>query len=176
MARGLWNELLWAVGVGSEFDNISPVQVAVRTVVIFLIALVLIRVGKRRFMGDYTAFDILLGLIVGSVMARAVTGAISLVNMIIIVVVLMGLHWLTATISFYWPAFERTVENDPRKLIEDGKVIREAMEKSKISDDDLLQALRERGGVEKPEDVKTAFLERDGSITVIPLEKGQDAG
>lgn len=171
MLSGLWSDLVWAVGAGSEFDNISPVQVIVRTTVIFMIALVLIRVGKRRFMGDYTAFDVLLGLIVGSVMARAVTGAISLLNLVIIVAVLMGLHWLTATASFYWPAFERTVENDPRKLIDNGEIIRDALEKSKISDKDLLQALREHGGVEKPEDVKTAFLERDGSITVIPLEK-----
>lgn len=174
MLSGLWNDLLWAIGVGSEFDNISPAQVAVRTVVVFLIALVLIRVGKRRFMGDYTAVDILLGFIVGSVMARALTGAVSMLNMVIIVVVLMGLHWLTSTVTYYWPAFGRTVENDPRKLIEDGKVIREAMKKSKISDDDLLQALREHGGVEKPEDVKKAYLERDGSITVIPMEEGRD--
>ena len=98
------------------------------------------------------------------------TGAVSLVNMTIIVVVLMGLHWLVATVSYYWPAFEKTVENDPRKLIDNGSVIRDALEKSKISDDDLLQALREHGGVEKPEQVETAYLERDGSITVIPKD------
>jgi uncharacterized membrane protein YcaP (DUF421 family) len=167
----LWNDLTWAIGAGSDFENISPVQVIFRTTVIFIVALVLIRVGKRRFMGDYTAFDILLGFIVGSVMARAVTGAVSLVNMVLIVVVLMGLHWMVATVSFYFPTFENAVENDPRKLIDNGKIDKDALAKSKISDDDLLQALREHGGVEKPEEVKTAFLERDGSITVIPIEK-----
>ncbi|HSI88732.1 MAG TPA: YetF domain-containing protein [Pyrinomonadaceae bacterium] len=171
MLSELFNDLTWAIGAGSDFENISPGQVVFRTAVIFVVALVLIRVGKRRFMGDYTAFDILLGFIVGSVMARAVTGAVSLVNMILIVVVLMGLHWLVATVSYYLPAFEKVVENDPRKLIDNGKIDRDALEKSKISDDDLLQALREHGGVEKAEDVKTATLERDGSITVIPIEK-----
>jgi len=170
MLSELWNGLTWAIGSGSEFENISPGQVVFRTTVIFVIALVLIRVGKRRFMGDYTAFDILLGFIVGSVMARGVTGAVSLVNMVIIVIVLMGLHWLVTTASFYWPGFEKTVENDPRTLIDDGKVDRDALEKSKISDDDLLQALREHGGVERPEEVSKATLERDGSITVIPKE------
>ena len=171
MLSELWNGLTWAIGSGSEFQNISPGQVVFRTAVIFVIALVLIHVGKRRFMGDFTAFDILLGFVVGSVMARGVTGAVSLVNMILIIVTLMGLHWLVATISYYWQGFEKVVEDDPRKLIENGKVDRDAMKKSKISDDDLLQALRQEGSVEKPEEVKVAYLERDGSITVIPKEK-----
>src|SRR5690606_39107840 len=124
MQSELWNDLTWAIGAGSDFANISPGQVIFRTAVIFVVALALIHVGKRRFMGDFSAFDILLGFVVGSVMARAVTGAISLVNMILVIVTLMGLHWLVATISYYWQGFENVVENDPRTLIEDGKVDR----------------------------------------------------
>ncbi len=171
MLEELWRYLTWAVGTGVEFEKMATWQVVIRTTVIFLIALVLLRFAKRRFMGDYTAFDILLGFIIGSVMARALTGAAGLLNMVVIVAVLMGLHWLVATISFHWPAFENLVENDPRRLIKDGKINEKAMKKSKISEDDLDQALRAEGNVENPDEVRSAYLERDGSITVVPKEE-----
>ena len=164
---------MWAIGAEQQYDQIALWQVVARTAVVFFIALFLIRIGKRRFMGDFSAFDILLGFIVGSVMARAVTGAISIVNMIVVVAVLLGLHWLISSISYYWAGFESAVEDNVRKLIEDGRVDQEAIQKSKLTMEDLKQALRENGGVESPEEVKAAYLERDGSITVIPKDSGR---
>jgi uncharacterized membrane protein YcaP (DUF421 family) len=60
------------------------------------------------------------------------------------------------------------IKNSERELIKDGKIQEEAMRKSKIGENDLLEALRQKGQVEKPEQVKSAYLERDGNITVIP--------
>ncbi len=167
MFETIWEQFLWLIGGQAEYDRLSAGQVVARTAVIYLIALVIIRVGKRRFMGNYSAFDILLGFIVGSVMARGITGAIRLLDMVIVVSALMILHWLIATISFYWEGFSRVVENTPRKLIVDGELQKDAMEKSKIGENDLLQALRDKANTELPEKVKTAYLERDGNITVV---------
>jgi uncharacterized membrane protein YcaP (DUF421 family) len=91
----------WLIGGGQEYERLSAVQIAARTAAVYLVALVIIRIGKRRFMGNYSAFDILLGFIVGSVMARAITGAISVLDMVLIVIVLVSLHWLIATLSVY---------------------------------------------------------------------------
>lgn len=169
--REIWNDLLWVIGFDQAFGELSIWQIIIRTIVVYVTALVLIRVGKRRFMGDYSAIDILLGFVLGSVLARGVTGAISILNMLIVVALLLGLHWLMATVSFYWPAFEKAVESSPRKLVENGKVIDEAVRKSKITNDELSQALREEGQVEDISEVNAAYLERDGSITVIPKER-----
>ncbi len=169
MAEQLWESFIWLIGGGGqEYDRRSAAQVVARTVVIYLIALAIIRIGKRRFMGNYSAFDILLGFIVGSVMARGITGAIRLLDMVIVVSVLMILHWLIATLSFYWEGFGKVVENTPRKLIIDGEIQKDAMAKSKIGEGDLLQAMRDKANLEAPEKVKVAYLERDGNITVVP--------
>lgn len=167
MLDNIWEQFVWLIGGQADYERLSVWQVVVRTAVIYLIALVIIRVGKRRFMGNYSAFDILLGFIVGSVMARGITGAIRFLDMVIVVSVLMLLHWLIATVSFYWEGFSRVVENTPRKLIVDGEMQKDAMEKSKIAENDLMQALRDRANTESPEKVKTAYLERDGNITVV---------
>lgn len=167
----IWNSLLWAIGIDQAFEGLSLWQIVARTVVVYVTALVLIRIGKRRFMGDYSAIDILLGFVLGSVLARGVTGAISIVSMLLVVVLLLGLNWLFATLSYYWSGFERAVETGPRKLIESGKVVDGALRESKITDDELDQALREHGQVEHISEVKTAYLERDGKITVIPMKR-----
>ncbi len=118
-------------------------------------------------MGDFSATDIILGFIVGSVLARGATGAITILNMLIVVSVLLGVHWAFATISYYWGGFEDVVEDDRRKLVEDGKVIQEALKASKITREELKQACRENGNVEDIDEVKAAYLERDGTITII---------
>ncbi len=163
-----WQDFIWAIG-GSEISSPIPIwQLALRTVIVYGVALFLIRVAKRRFMGGFTTFDILLGFVVGSIMSRAITGAIRLIDMIVVVSILIALHWIIAAFTYKNDKVSEYVKNSARKLIEDGKIDEDAMEESKIGKNDLLQALREKGGVEKPEEVKSAYLERDGTITVIP--------
>jgi uncharacterized membrane protein YcaP (DUF421 family) len=163
-----WQNFIWAIG-GNEVDAVIPIwQLALRTVIVYGVALFLIRVAKRRFMGGFTTFDILLGFVVGSVLSRAITGAIRFVDMIVVISILIFLHWIIAAITYKNDEVSNYVKDSKRKLIEDGKIDEDAMQESKIGKNDLLQALREKGQVEKPEEVKSAYLERDGTITVIP--------
>ena len=172
MLDSVWNNFVWLIGGGQEhFEDLSLYQVAARTFVIYLVALVIIRVAKRRFMGGYTSFDILLGFIIGSIMARAITGSMTLINMVVIVAVLVLLHWLIATVTFYFDGIGKFIKNTNRELIIDGKVQEDALRKSKIGMHDLLQALRSEANIESPDDVKVAYLERGGEITVIPKPK-----
>lgn len=166
--QGWWQDFIWAIG-GSEITTPIPIwQLALRTVIVYGVALFLIRVAKRRFMGGFTTFDILIGFVVGSILSRAITGAIRFIDMIVVVAILIALHWIIAAVTYKNDEVSDYVKNSKRKLIEEGEIIEEAMEESKIGKNDLLQALRQKGGVEKPEEVKSAYLERDGSITVIP--------
>ena len=168
MLQTWWERFIWAIG-GSEIDpNLSPGQLILRTIVIYIVGLLIIRVGKRRFMGGFTTFDILLGFVVGSVMSRAITGAVSFVDMFLVVSVLVALHWLIAIASYYSNWLSNFFKSSARKIVDNGEIIEEAMQKSKIGKNDLMQALREEANIEKIEDVKTAYIERDGNITVIP--------
>ncbi|HEX9437663.1 MAG TPA: YetF domain-containing protein, partial [Candidatus Limnocylindria bacterium] len=55
----------------------------------------------------------------------------------------------------------------PALLIHDGAVIPENLRRERIDEDELMQALREHG-VDDIRSVKTAVLEVDGTISVIP--------
>lgn len=168
MLENLWENLIWAIG-GREIDAVIPVwQLVLRTIFVYATALFLIRIAKRRFMGGFTTFDILIGFIVGSVLSRAITGSIRFLDMIVVVLVLIVLHWILATITYHFDRVGSIVKDSERELIKDGEIQEEAMRRSKIGKNDLLEALRKDGNVENPENVKSAYLERDGSITVIP--------
>lgn len=164
-----WQDFIWAIG-GGEINSPIPIwQLVLRTIVVYCVALLIIRVAKRRFMGGFSTFDILLGFVVGSILSRAITGTISFAAMFFIVSVLVIMHWIIAVIGYYAGSFiSQTVKNSARRLVKDGEMLEDEMRKSKLGKNDLMQAVRNKGNVESLENVKSAYLERDGSITVIP--------
>lgn len=56
----------------------------------------------------------------------------------------------------------------PLVLVNEGKVLKQRMDKSRISESDILQAAREKQGLERMDQIKYAVLERTGEISIIP--------
>lgn len=158
----------WMIGADEDFSKLSYLQMTLRTIIVYGVALIMIRIGKRRFLGGYSAFDILMGFVVGSIMSRAITGRESFFSAILVILTLMAIHYAISYLTYHFSDASKFIKNSERQLIKNGEVDREAMMLSKLGDNDLLQALRQKGGVESIDKVESAFLERDGSITVIP--------
>jgi uncharacterized membrane protein YcaP (DUF421 family) len=68
---------------------------------------------------------------------------------------------------FKW--LRQTVTGTPTLLMHDGEVLDANMRRDAITQDDLLQAVREHQ-LDDLDDVKQAVLEVDGTISVIPYE------
>ncbi|MDQ3634946.1 MAG: DUF421 domain-containing protein [Acidobacteriota bacterium] len=158
----------WAIGSEQDYAKLTTLQMILRTVIVYGVALALIRIGKRRFLGGYTAFDILMGFVVGSIMSRTITGREDFFSAILVIATLMAIHYVISYITYYSSNASEVLKNSDRQLIKNGELDRQAMQDSKLGDNDLLQAMRQKGSVQKIEEVEAAFLERDGSITVIP--------
>src|SRR5215468_6740735 len=62
------------LGLGREATELTFVQISLRGVTVFLMALIMVRCGDRRFLSQKTAFDAVLGFILASMLARAVNG------------------------------------------------------------------------------------------------------
>lgn len=168
----MWEQLsdffFWIVGGDADENQLAIGQMIVRAIIVFISALVMVRIGKRRFMGGYTALDTVMGVIIGSVLSRAINGSARLTETLGAALALVCLHWLFAALCFYSANFRTWLTGSQRELIKNGEIQWESMRKSKISEDDLMQAVRLKGGVEKLEQVESACLERGGVITVIP--------
>jgi hypothetical protein len=62
------------LGLGEEARDLSPWQMAARAVVVYLATLAIVRIGKKRFLSRASAFDVIVGIVIGSIASRAVTG------------------------------------------------------------------------------------------------------
>lgn len=160
-------ELLYsAFGVGQQAHEMTVLQVLLRAVLIFFAALCIVRVADKRFFAKKTAFDVVLGLILASMLARAINGSEQLGPTIAAGFALALLHRLLGYLSCGNPRFAGWIKGYSQVLVTDGKVDRRQAHRHHISEDDLLEELR-LDGVDSADKVESARLERSGEISVI---------
>lgn len=154
------------LGVGEE--TLTWWQMSIRATVVFLAALIILRLGNPRIFGKNSAFDIVLGIIYGSILSRAITGNSPFWPTLAAGFVLVLLHKLVAVISYYSDfGFGDFVKGERVKLVDDGNLDREAMKEQSITKTDLREAMRESGSGGDLKDIQSAFLERSGKISII---------
>jgi uncharacterized membrane protein YcaP (DUF421 family) len=66
--------------------------------------------------------------------------------------------------------FGNFVKGHANLVIKDGVILRECLLKHDLSEHDLVEDLRLNGNVESPEQVKLAYYERNGQISVVRKE------
>jgi uncharacterized membrane protein YcaP (DUF421 family) len=72
------------------------------------------------------------------------------------------LNWL----GYKLPQFQRFLNPPPLLLVKNGRIIHRHLERELITEDELMSKLRQQS-IEFLDDVKLAFMEADGSISVI---------
>src|SRR3712207_6013416 len=156
------------LGYGRDVSDVNALQMALRTMIIYAVTLILIRLGSKRFLSQATAFDVIVGIMIGSVMSRAINSSAPLFPTLGAVAVLVGLHWLLGLLAFHVSRFGPIVKGNLVLLIKDGKIQQQGVRETGLSTHDLEQALRLQAKETDPTKIKLAYLERNGSISVIP--------
>lgn len=154
----------------AEAFDLEVAQMIIRGIVVYLAAIAMVRLGHKRFMGRNTAFDLLLGIILGSILSRGITGQAPLWHVLATSAMLLAGHWLIAWLSFGFDGLGPLVKGQPRLLVQDGKIVEKNMRRSLIGKHDLMEALRSQGKCTRLEDVQLAHLERSGNISIILKE------
>jgi uncharacterized membrane protein YcaP (DUF421 family) len=158
------------LGLGRDVGDVDAFQMTLRTIVIYAYSLAIIRIGSKRFLSQGSAFDVIVGIMLGSVMSRAINGSAPFFPTLLAGFVLVGMHWLLATLAFHINWFGPFVKGNPVLLIKDGHVQQQGMRQAGLSDHDLRQALRMQNDHTDPAKIRLAYLERSGSISVIPFK------
>ena len=141
----------------------------IRAAIVYLMLLVLFRITGKRSLAQITTFDAVLLLIFSEAIQQAlIDNDNSMTNAFIIIVTLLGLDVLFSVVAVRVPLVDRLLNDVPLVLIEDGRVHRDRMQKSRVSEDDILEQARTTLGVERLDQIRYAILERGGEISVIP--------
>lgn len=157
-------------GIGTSLDELSAIQTVLRTILIYSLTLVIVRLGSKRFLSKASAFDVVVAIMLGSVMSRGINGSDPLKVTVIAGVVLVGTHWLFGLLAFHTGWFGPLVKGERLLLIKDGKIQEDGMRKGSITEHDLTQAVRVQTHHRDPTKVKRAYLERNGEISIIQAE------
>jgi len=148
----------------------SAIGIVARTLIIYLVILIGLRFAGKREIGQMTAFDLAVLLLIANAVQNAMVGPdTSLVGGILAAVALLVANALVARLRLRWPRLRSLVEGTPTLLVLHGEIIPEHMRKEGIDEESLQAALREHDVVEI-KGVEMAVLEIDGSISVVPMD------
>jgi uncharacterized membrane protein YcaP (DUF421 family) len=152
---------------GGQHPNIG--QECARAGLIFVFGYLLLRFSGRRIFGRWSPLDILVSIIVGSNLSRAITGSAPLLGTMAATALLMALHWAMAKLSAHSQSAARLLEGSPVELGRAGTLDGSRMKGWSISQTDLDEAMRE-SKVKSLAEMQSVMLEPSGKIHVTKTE------
>ncbi|WP_408260473.1 DUF421 domain-containing protein [Paraburkholderia phytofirmans] len=154
-------------GQGRALD---PLQMAMRAIVVFLIALVLIRISGRRSFGQRSPFDSVVVILLGATLSRAIVGASPFIATVGASFMIVICHRALAWACMRARALERLVGGVEREVFSNGEFNEREMDAALISRTDVQESVRQKTGSRSMENVAAAILERNGEVSVIRKE------
>jgi len=143
-------------------------DIVLRTAVIYVVILIVLRLAGKREIGQMTVFDLVVLLLIANAVQNAMVGPdTSLPGGILAAAVLVILDVVLARLRLRWPRLRRMIEGSPTLLVLHGEVLTDHLRREGLDQETLEAALREHG-VADVTGVKMAVLEMDGSISVVP--------
>jgi uncharacterized membrane protein YcaP (DUF421 family) len=156
---------------GAE-NKMTIAQEGGRAILIFSYGLLLLRLSGPRMFGHWSALDIVTSIMVGSALARAMTGGAPLLGTMVAAAVMAILHVSLAhgVARSRWLA--HVFEGKAVALIDHGRIDHQARKRNKISEADLREALRQEDvdGEAHVGNVKAMMLEPSGKLSVIKID------
>lgn len=153
--------------IGPDNGDATALQLCARAAFLFAYGILCIRIAGRRTFSSLSPIDIVVAIVVGSNISRAMTGKAPFFPALAATLLLVVLHRLLAFASMRSKAVEAFLKGRAIPLVRNGKVDEAAMARGQISEDDLREGLRMEQ-IDQPEEAKLATLERGGKISAIP--------
>ncbi len=150
-----------------EGKGLSVLQMTSRTVLVFIITLILIRISGRRSFGLHTPLDNIITIVLGAVMSRAIVGASDFLPVIASCTTLVLVHRLFAYLMVRHPVFSKLVSGEKIILYKEGNFIENNMDKVQVCREDILQEVRKTALTEKLESIEKIYIERNGEINSV---------
>ena len=155
--------------------SVNPAEIILRGTVIYWFIFLLFRLILHRDVGAIAIADVMLLVLIADAASNGMSGNYdSITDGCLLIATLAGWNYLLDLLSFHFSAVRRIIQPPPLVLIQNGKIQRKAMRRELITVEELESKLREQG-IEDLREVKIAYLEDDGEISVL-LHGGRGNG
>ncbi len=142
-------------------------HIILSTSAVYLFIVIVFRIFGKTELAQLSITDLIFVLLISNSVQNAMVGSDnSLIGGLIAASVLFGINMAFKKLKFKFPALKKIIEGEPVILIYKGEIKKENCKKNGISEDELLQAIREHGS-NAIEDIDSLILESDGNISVV---------
>ncbi len=158
------DNLRFLIGEGTD---LTALQMTIRAIGMFFIALVLIRIGGMRIFGHESAFDSILVILLGAILARAVVGASPYFATVAAAAAITIIHRVLGWIACKNITVGKLIKGEHIPLYENSEFKWKNMRRCSISEGDLLESLRLQTNQNELLKVEKAIMETNGHISFI---------
>ena len=140
--------------------------IALRASFVYFFLLLVVRTLGKREIGNITAFDLIIALMLGDVVDEVIYGDVTVIEGTTAITIIPIWHLVNSWASFKSKLIEKITAASPTTLVEHGKIQRKNLARERLSEEDLLSELRLME-VDNLEEVKRATLEPNGKVSVL---------
>jgi len=138
-----------------------------RVSVIFAVLLLVFRVIGKRELGRLSPFELVTLMLIPECVSSALQSEGSLVAALTGLSMLFVLVLLTSVLAHRFPKVEQVLEPRSTLLVDQGRILDQALNDERIVPEELLSEMRKQG-IAELSSVRWAVLESSGTITFVP--------
>ncbi len=144
----------------------------IKSIIVYFVLWLVIRVSGRRTLGQLTVFDFILFLIIGGAAQRALMAQdYSLTHAFLVIATFVLIDIAVSLIERRVPGIGKILKGVPTIVVDNGRVLSGRLRRARLTEDEVLEAARRHHGLETMDQIKFAIFEAGGEISIIPQRK-----
>lgn len=148
-------------------DWFGLIRILVVGFFIYISLIILLRVSGKRTLSKWNAFDFVVTIALGSILASVVISkSLTLFEGIAALGWLIGMQFVITSLSVRFDWVAKLIKSDPTLLFDKGEFLPEVMKNKRVGEAEVLTAIRSQG-IGAIEEVAAVVLENDGAFSVI---------
>lgn len=162
--------------VGKIFlPEVPLLEIVLRGTLTYLALCVLMRVVPKRQAGELSPNDMLLVVIVGGVAVAAIAKEyMALPDVLILIATILGWNFALDWLAYRFPKLRPILREPPTLLVQQGQFVEDGLRQEMVTEEDVAAQLRKQG-LSDVADIDKAYLEADGSISVVENDSSPQA-
>jgi uncharacterized membrane protein YcaP (DUF421 family) len=146
----------------------------IRAAAVYTLILVVIRALGKRTVGSFSAFDLLVAVMLGDLVGEIIYGDVEFVKGIVAILTLAGLSALNVCVSVSNRRVRTLLEGQPTIIVRNGELLDARMRAERLNMDEVMAMLRLQG-VQDLREVRLATVEPDGELSVLRYDWAEPA-
>jgi uncharacterized membrane protein YcaP (DUF421 family) len=147
-------------------DPSDLILTTARALAVYVLMLIVIRALGKRTVGNFSAFDLLVALMLGEMVDEIIYGDVQFLQGTVAIVAIGGIAYADSWLAYANKRMEAVVEGKPTVVVRDGDFVRSGMRSERMNETDVLGHLRSQG-IHDMREVHLAVVEHDGSVSVL---------